>query len=248
MWSPYGQEFWNVAYSTPNTMLTSNVTTGLGTPTTFTYKPLTDNTVYSKEAIAAYPVIDLQSPLYVVSSVASGNGVGGTNSTTYTYTGAKAHVLGGGFLGFHQLDAIDTTTGIKNTTVFRQDYPMQGLPNTITQRQANGNILNQVTNNWDYATFTDTVLPVTTAYGSKHLYIKLMSNQAQTYDLLSGALLTNVGTSTTYSTDGYSNALVVTVTSADGFSKTTTNTYADPDTANWFIGRITNSTVSSTAP
>jgi hypothetical protein len=224
----------------------TSIITGLNTATAFTYKPLTDNSVYSKEANAAYPVIDLQSPLYVVSSVATGNGIGGTNSTNYTYTGAKAHVLGGGFLGFHQLDAFDTTTGLKNSTVFRQDYPMQGLPLSVTQTQSNGAILNQVSNNWDYATFSDTVLPVATAYGSKHLFIKLMSNQAQTYDLLSGALLTNVSTSTTY--DTYGNATVVTVSSADGFSKTTTNTYATPDTANWFIGRITNSTVSSTAP
>ena len=47
-----------------------------------------------------------------------------------------------------------------------------------------------------------------------------------------------------YQYDAYSNATQIQVVATDGFIKTTTNTYTN-DTANWFLGRLTNASVAS---
>jgi hypothetical protein len=65
------------------------------------------------------------------------------------------------------------------------------------------------------------------------------------YDL-NGAVLPTVTTTTVY--DAYGNPTSVIASTGDGYSKTTTNTYATPDTANWFVGSLTRSTVTSVTP
>ncbi|MDP1576532.1 MAG: hypothetical protein Q8L76_07190, partial [Cypionkella sp.] len=62
---------------------------------------------------------------------------------------------------------------------------------------------------------------------------------------LTGGLISTVTTSNVY--DGYGNPTSITVSTPDGYSKTTTNTYVN-DLANWYLGRLINATVSSTAP
>lgn len=46
--------------------------------------------------------------------------------------------------------------------------------------------------------------------------------------------------------DGFGNPTQITVSTGDGFAKTTTNTYSN-DTTNWFLGRLLRATVTSTA-
>ncbi len=50
-----------------------------------------------------------------------------------------------------------------------------------------------------------------------------------------------------YQYDAYNNPTQVVVSTPDGFSKTTTNSYTN-DTANWFLGRLIQSQVASTVP
>ncbi|MDO9427365.1 MAG: VCBS repeat-containing protein, partial [Methylobacterium sp.] len=53
-------------------------------------KPLTDSSTYTKDIspnASVYPKLDVQAPIYVVSSVSQTNGVGGTTTTTYKYGG-----------------------------------------------------------------------------------------------------------------------------------------------------------------
>ena len=68
--------------ATPPDLL-ATITTGLGAVTTITYKPLTDNSVYIKEPGSNYPTLDIQAPLYVVSTSSTSNGIGGTRNTNY---------------------------------------------------------------------------------------------------------------------------------------------------------------------
>ena len=53
---------------------------------------------------------------------------------------------------------------------------------------------------------------------------------------------------TTYVYDAYGNPISIVASTGDGYSKTTTNTFAAPDEVNWFIGRLTRSTVTSVTP
>ena len=239
-----------VSTNQPFSDILTSLTTDLGTITgPIVYKPLTDNSIYAKGSGGVYPYVNIQAPLYVVSSATTPDGIGGTRSTNYFYYSAKSHLTGGGFLGFFRVDATDSLTGIKTSTSFRQDYPYQGLPTITTQTQANGLKLKQVTNTWGFTTYPDTVIPVppntfATTNGSKHHFAAITATKEETKGL-SGEVLPQVNTSTTY--DAYGNAKTMTTTTSDGFSKTVTNTYAPPDLAKWFLGQLTRSTVASTA-
>jgi hypothetical protein len=62
---------------------------------------------------------------------------------------------------------------------------------------------------------------------------------------LGGSVLPTVTTSNQY--DAYLNATQVVVSTPDGFSKATTNTYTN-DVTNWYLGRLTRATVANVAP
>lgn len=62
---------------------------------------------------------------------------------------------------------------------------------------------------------------------------------------LAGSPISTITTANTF--DAYGNPTQISVSTGDGYSKTTVNTYTN-DTANWFLGRLTNATVTSTTP
>ena len=246
MWIPNGQQFWLTAYSKPNAMQIISIAPGLSYDTKIIYKPITNNTIYSNNSGAIFPYIDIQLPIYAVASVYSFDGLGGTYITNYTYAGAKVHLTGGGFLGFRQVTATDAQTGIATTTTFNQTYPYQGLPLSVEKRTSSNVLLNSAQNTWQ-----NTLL----ASGGAYHRSDLVGTVEQSWDL-NGAALPRTQTSTTY--DGYGNATKVVVATDDGYTsagpvspygnvKTTTNTYSN-DTTNWFLGRLTRASVTSTLP
>jgi virulence plasmid B protein/glycosyltransferase TcdB-like subunit of Tc toxin len=229
---------WHYAtrFATLKPDLLTSINNGAGKLTNIAYSPLTSPGVYAKQSGATYPVKDVQEPFYVVSSASSPDGVGGTRSLNYFYSGAKADQSGGGFLGFQQVQTTDAATGIRTSASFRQDYPFQGLPMSSSKTTPSGVVLNQVSNSW-----ADSVFP--NATGRYHI-----SNLMQTVETgkdLNGTVLPTVTTSTTY--DSYGNAKSVSVSTGDGNSKVTANDYAN-DAAKWFLGRLLRSQVTSTAP
>ena len=231
-----GAAAWTASSSTPD--LLNKVATGLLAETAITYKAISDTTVYTKETTGVYPVRDLNTnvPLYVVYLVSSSNGIGGYYSSYYTYTGGKSHLTGGGFLGFRQTLSIDAQTDIRSTTTYRQDYPYQGLPLTAEKRTSGGTLLNSVTNTWAFDS--------NAGWSAQYHAPKLTQSVESSYEL-TGTLISTVTTGNTY--DGYGNPTQITVSTGDGYSKTTVNTYTN-DTVNWYLGRLTNATVTSTTP
>jgi RHS repeat-associated protein len=119
---------------------------GTGRHTAITYKPLTDNTVYTAGSDArnaaawpGAPVFDVKAPHYVVASVsttaptAHPTIAGAVNhsavrGTRYQYGGLKLQVGGRGSLGFSWMRTIDEQTGIASTTWYRQVFPFIGRP------------------------------------------------------------------------------------------------------------------------
>jgi hypothetical protein len=246
------QDFWFVnpsssrilvrAVNMPYPDLLNVATTGLGATTTIVYTPLTIGGVYAKDTTSTYPVLDLQGPMYVVSSSNQSNGAGGSFVTNYFYTGAKYHQLARSSLGFRKVESTDAQSLLKTATSFRQDYPFQGLPLTVTTTQSSGAPLNQLSNSW-----TDNPLVNSLTYNfSTGKYHRSDLNQSvETSNDLNGAVLPTVTTTTSY--DAYGNATGITVSTGDSYSKATTNTFTN-DTANWFLGRLTRSQVTSTTP
>ena len=216
--------------------LLTRITNGLGLVTTVSYKPLTDASVYTRDTNAAYPVVDLQNAEYVVSSVSVENGVGGTSTTSYTYGGQKTDVNGRD-LGFRWREALNTGTGIRSRSDFSQTYPTNGMPTYIkTTLVSSGVILTETTN-----TLTAQALGGTR-------YLPYASNTVDKRYEINGSLITSHSTSQTL--DAYGNPTSETVTNSGGGStwmSVTTNTYTN-DAVNWFLGRLTQTSVTNTLP
>ena len=242
--------------------LLTQINESLGASTSITYKPLTDAASgYTKGTGAVYPVVDLQPPLYVVSST-SGDSLEGSRAMFYFYNGLKAHQQGGGLLGFAKVTTQDPNTRIGSAfngaimgteTLFRQDYPFQGLPTQSSKIDFShrGFIFTRIVHDQVVNTWTTTVFPVCRTVGFMQIcnYYYHRSDLTQSVRSgtdLDGTALPTITTNTSY--DAYGNPTSVAVSASDGFTKTTTNNYFDPDTVNWILGRVKQSTVTSTTP
>ena len=126
---------------------------GHGATTTVAYAPLTNPAVYTKGSGALYPNRDFQAPLYVVSSYATSNGIGGQRQVNYTYTGLRVNQIGRGFLGYASVNATDIETGIKTVTYYRQDHPYKSMAAAVEQFQADGKLMQRVENSWAVMNF-----------------------------------------------------------------------------------------------
>ncbi len=235
----------NTVFLTSHTIpdLLASIVNGPGATTTTSigYSPLTDNEVYAKDNTATYPTVDLQAPLYVVSSYSITEGVSHQMHTNnYAYAGAKADLRGRGFLGFRSTEATSQETSIKARSEFRQDWPYVGLPSTLKRLNPDGSVLSQVDHTYACTAFTGSCLVIP---GNR--YFAYISQSVEANADLNGAGFPSVVTANQF--DVYGNATSITVNASDGFTKTTTNTYTN-DAANWILGRLTRSTVASTAP
>ena len=218
-------------YDTDDTPdMLSSVTTGLGSTTSITYKPLTDASVYTKASDAVFPQIDIQAPFYVVARVDADDGVGGDYSSQYAYAGAKIDVQGRGFLGFGEQTITDLQTSVEQKLTFLQDYPFIGFVETDEKSRLT-QLLNRRTNTY----LSDNL-------GGTRRFPYLDQVVEESNDL-NGAAFPTV--TTTYDYDAYGNPTQIVVSnSVDSSTQTTTNTYLN-DTTNWFLGRLTNATVTS---
>jgi hypothetical protein len=225
--------------------LLTAITTGLGAVTTITYAPLSQGgTLYTKDATATYPVVDVQGPIYVVSQVAASNGLAsGTYQSTYSYAGAKAHAQGRGFLGFRQMTVKDQQTLIEQATNYLQSYPYIGLVDSRVKKRGSAT-LNQTQNIYQMLNAASGTTLSTPNLTSAPYRVQLQQSVESSWELNGTAL--PVAT-TTYQYDAYGNATQVVVSTPDGYSKTTTNTYTN-DSANWLLGRLTRAQVTSVTP
>jgi hypothetical protein len=238
-----------ISSDAPSFQLTT-ITTGLGAATSITYSPLTNgsNGVYTKGSGAVYPQQDIQAPLYVVASTQASNGIGGLYTTSYSYAGARVDLSGRGFLGFAQMNALDNQTNIGQTSVFSQSFPYIGL---VTSGFKNlGSIyLSQTTNTYQFANAAGASSVSTPSITSAPYRVSLAESVVQSNDIDTStqAAVALPTVTTSYQYDAYNNPTQVVVSTPDGYSKTTTNTYTN-DTTNWFLGRLTQAQVASTAP
>ncbi len=217
--------------------LLDGITNALSIAIEIDYTPITDNTIYTKGSGASFPEIDLQAPIYVVSESRTDNGIGGQNTLTYAYEGAKVHVQGRGLLGFAQRTVTDVDTNIVIETNYNQTFPYIGQV-ASTKTTVDGTLVSEEIN-----TFAS--LPASATNGPAFPY----ANPAvsKTYDLNGGALLTTVTTNSTY--DNFGNPTDITVTTddvgIDTYTTTTVNTYTN-DTTKWHLGRLTQAVVTKT--
>ncbi len=241
------------AYSAKNLGLQSermSKITMLNASTDISYASLTNGNIYVKDQGvigAKYPQVDVQAPVFVVSAVATSNGVGGATRTSYIYGGLKSDLTGRGLLGFRWMETKQIETGLTSYTEYQQTWPYTGLPRLIKKSlvgTGNNGVLSQVANTYgcnDAANTTAT--PCSVGVGKRYF---LYANQSieNGWDS-NGAALPVITTKTEY--DNWGNATKVDVGTSDGYGKTTINNYSN-DSSNWYLGRLLKATVMSTAP
>ena len=220
----------------------SSITNGLGEQTNITYKPLTDNLVYTKYTTSTYPVRDVQAPRYVVSSSSKSNGIGGLYSHSYKYEGLRTHLKGRGSLGFAKQIITDDQTGVVKETYYRQDFPYTGLVDSSITKLSNGATISETTNSWNDILNgnPDTIISSTNRFSPQ-----LVSSSESSYEL-DGSFVAKITKSQSYDADG--NVLQVIVDSNDGYTKTNNNTYYPKNEINWFIGQLESSSVTNKTP
>ncbi len=236
----------NFAGAAPD--LLASVTNGFGVVAAVTYKPLTDSSVYTRDASAVYPYQDVQSPTYVVSRVTQSDGVGGDYAANYLYGGAKTHVTGPGWLGYRWTRVTDERTGISTVGYLNQTYNgTEGTPN-YSETIVNGVVVKRQDSFWSAVDF-----------GGGRKAARLDGTLDQSFEL-NGSLVSCASIDNSYatfdSTGNYGNyGLPTTVVAktnttcnfASAVVKTTTNTYSH-DTTNWILGRLTRAQVQHQAP
>lgn len=212
--------------------LLSSFTTGLGITTEISYRPLTDGAVHTKGTGSVYPVVDVQAPMHVVARVDADDGIGGTYSSEYRYEEARVDLEGRGFLGFRRHVAKDLETGVEQVTEFLQSFPRTGLAERQTKKLGT-QVLNEI----------ETAYTAVNLGGTRH-FVAPSQTVEESFDL-DGSPIPAVTTS--YQYDAYGNATEIVVSTPDGASKTTVNTYTNNAT-NWRLGRLTRTEVTSTVP
>ncbi|MHB8727650.1 MAG: RHS repeat domain-containing protein [Sulfuricaulis sp.] len=229
-------QFWtSLTNATPYPDLLSYITNGLGVQTVIFYKSLTDSMMYTKGTDAVYPYQDIQDATYVVSQFTQSNGVGGINSTGYTYAGLKRHLTANVSIGFTSVQVTDPA-GLVTTAWYNQT--LGGTEGTVASSATTygSRTLKSIVNNWT-PQISPSCATCTVAF--------LASTQEQTWDL-DGTVFPSVTTS--YSNpDTFWNPQTITVSTSDGYTKTTSNVYNN-DTTNWYLGQLLQSQVTAHAP
>jgi len=245
------------------TQVVESFTSGFGTKTNITYKPLTDSGVYTKGTTnCQYPTPCIISPMSVVSEHTVSNGIGGTARYTYQYSDARIHSLGRGWLGFASRAITDMQTGQTTTTTFDNIthfssllvdnspsinvFPFLNMPKKVTLSHAYirlGNLVDMVTSE------TVNHYAVKSGVGWSSSYSVYLQNSTSEEKNLDGTPLKYI-TSTTVM-DDFGNAVNITVDTQQSrldatfaYRQTTSNTYEN-DTVNWHLGRLTASSVTS---
>ncbi|EJL82070.1 Insecticide toxin TcdB like protein, partial [Herbaspirillum sp. CF444] len=211
------------------------------------FLPLSNNAIYTKDSTSVYPFRDVQGAVYVVSSVSSANGVGGTTSTSYTYGGLKSDLSGRGLLGFRWMQAKQIETGLTSYTEYQQTWPYTGLPSLVKKSLTGGGnngVLSQIANSYNCNDAANTTATACTVASGKRYFVYANQSIESGWDY-NGAVLPVITTKTEY--DNWGNATKVDVSTSDGYGKSTVNTYSN-DSGNWYLGRLLKSSVTSTAP
>lgn len=216
----------------------SSITTGMGHTTNFTYDFITNNTVYQKQNDAVYPITDFQGPIQVVKSLEASNGIGANTSiTTYTYSGAKIHRLGKGFLGFMGSTTSNADLNTQTTSVYElktaMNYSKKGLVYHTCLKSQSVAVGSQVV--------SKNTLTNQTKVTIRNNHFPYVSNSSQ-YNATNNTTITKAFT---YNTNG--NATSIVTNFDNDATETVTNTYVlAGGNGNTVPNRLSNTSVTKT--
>jgi RHS repeat-associated protein len=239
VWIPYQKHDLYVAkgiVTQANVLL--SVTNGQNTSTNFSYKVLTDSSVYTKGTGATYPSMDFISPISVVSKLSTDDGLGGQRSVSYHYAGGKVDLNGRGFRGFSKVTQTDDSTGIQQITFYERDYRYLSTKEKRKEtRLPDGTLIAETDNT---ASLKD--------YGNGVHFSRIEKTVSKSYEL-DGSLISTNTTSNQF--DDCGNPTQVRIDSHDGRVETTINRYDNSSSCvsvtadgTWILGRLRQAEVS----
>ncbi|WP_444889778.1 HYD1 signature containing ADP-ribosyltransferase family protein [Microbulbifer sp. DLAB2-AA] len=244
-----------VDFYAPNAGLTANnviknVSDGNGKKSTFTYKPLTDSSVYSKGVGASKlnwgsPAFDIFGSSYVVSqiefSMPTAANKSNTEKVTYNYKGLRFQGGGRGNLGFEKITTTDSRTGYSVTT-FAQEFPYTGMPLNVRKYSPQGKLLYSQDNKLNKRGGTSAPYWPYVETSTANFYL-LKNNGAS-----AGAHYKTVVTKSDYDDFGNLEESTVTTKNASGQVVQTVKQENGFDGQSWYRekGRVTNTKITTT--
>jgi RHS repeat-associated protein len=224
--SPWWSGYMIYKSGTKNKPLMEKVGNGFNQLLSINFKTLSQyGAPYTKGTGANFPVFDFQGALPVVSSVSFDNGRGSQNTTDYTYEGAKIHRQGKGFLCYSNQIVTDAVSNLSTETSSEYHTVYYYVALTTTVNKYLSTTLSTSAQSW------------TRSFQGSGVMRPSSSALTQT-DNLTGHSVTQ-----TASYDTYGNPTQIVKSFNNGVTETTTNGY-DNNTTNWWLGRLTSSSVS----
>jgi len=225
---------------------------GNGSVIDFHYTTLVNPSVYVSDHSAIYPQIDMMIPIPVVSAVDYDTGLVNSSNQekqytiNYLYKNLRATAKRG-LLGFRMIRMIDSRTGVTTKTFYNQDFPYIGMVDeTDTYTDSAQSIKLSQSNN----ALSDLKTCDVGAYVIDVHYPYVSQNVTENYTVAGSLLYTTTTNNTNLTKYGEVQDLTVAIQDnyAGGtYTKATHSSYSD-DTANWHLGRLAGTTVTSTVP
>ena len=230
---------------------------------TYVMLPQASSSVYVKGSSQVYPQQDYDGPVNVTQSAILPDGIGGTYTKSYAYTGAVLNLQGRGMQGFTTMQSHDSRTGFYDTKTYSTGFPSSGtiLPTAGILTAESVTQLDGVTE-VSLGSNTLAVQTIDSTANNQRYFPYITSSSVNTYELqvggsYNGQLITNIATSYGAPADNYGNfsTVATTVTDEDSGSpyylQVWTSTMASTVTANtadWCLSLPTEVDVSNTAP
>lgn len=236
------------------------ITNGLGDQFEILYEPMTNYTIYSpeipipltKNKDISYPISNFIAPIYLVGNVLQST-IGGSKNMDYYYRAAKTHRYGKGFLGFQCFEQKDLNSNIKTTQCYDYDEVFYHLYSSGSKINFSGSeaSISLTINTVDFKVNANNPLvffPYTDVFYSRIFEIEenfIKSSKTNfTYDEYG-----NLVSMKTFNGDvDFDNGIPPDTFYDDWYSEEVTNTYSDADEANWVLGRLIETEVTSHIP
>lgn len=201
-----------------------------------TYSSLADKAIYTRGSTMSYPDPKVNVAQTVVKQYSQNNGIGGLNTTSYTYSGMRVNLKGRGGLGFNEVTEKRHENAETAITSYHQNFPLTSMTKSVTKKV--GGV---------------TVLQSTKSYSSRsrsggQKQVLLQKDVVNHYGL--NGKLVRTEQLVIDGVDDYGNIKVMNkITSGNGetFEQKTINNYTNnPNT--WYIGELDSVAVSYTSP
>jgi YD repeat-containing protein len=238
--------------------IATQFTDGLNLQTTVSYTTTAMSNYTAGTAVSSTESA-VTAPLNVVAQTTTSDGIGGTYTQTFQYTGAVEDIQGRGFEGFQSVKVTDSRTDAPVVmSYFKTAFPYTGMTYQQDVFQHNGTtLISHTVNSPGMQTLDATA-------NNQRYFPYVNTSNTQSYEVggaKNGLLITTTATTNSYYSDNTGNlqSSSTTVTDNDAGSPyvnetwTTATSYTiTPDTTNWCLGlpstvQVVNSSTASGA-